>query len=334
MRTARRLLPALVAAALALVAVPCHLDGSVLDVVNQVSQTSYTDYLEDWLYAWAGDNRGYGVDHDPARDNIAAAFLAFGLTPIVASPTPYLDPFTYNSTTYYNVVGMLPGAVHPDQYFVVGAHYDSVNNPGADDDASGVAGVLEAARVLSQYQFEYSLVFIAFDREEQGLFGSSAWAAEHSTDDILGMVSLDMIAYNATATPDQMAIYTVSGNPNVVTQGLVDSFALYGNGVTASFLGMMGYSDHVGFSAQGFPSALLIERGVWGNPYYHTQQDSLTTGYLDYEYATNVTRAAVGFLATDGGLVPEPAAALLVLSALALLAALRARSRRTPRSLC
>lgn len=326
MRTTRA-----IAFTLLLAAVPGSLGAAVLDVVNQVSEGSYTGYLEDSLYAWAGDNRGIGgAEHDTARDNIAAAFLSFGLTPIVVSPTPYLDPFSYSGTTYYNVVGVLPGAVDPNQYLVVGAHYDSVGNPGADDNASGVAGVLEAARVLSQYEFAYSLVFIAFDREEQGLFGSSAWAAEHSGDDILGMISLDMIAYNAAGTPDLASIYTVSGNSNVVAQGLTDSFALYGYGVTASLMGPMGSSDHVGFNAQGFPSALLIERGVWGNPYYHTQQDSLTTGYLDYGYATNMTRAAVGFLATDARLVPEPAAALLVLSALALLVTLRARSRRTP----
>jgi len=142
-----------------------------LELVNQVSSTTYTGFLNDALYTHTGDNRGIsGAQHDLARTNIVNSFQTYNLQPV-------LDPFTYSGSTYYNVVGTIPGCLHPEQYYIVGAHYDSVNNPGADDNGSGTAGVLELARVFSQYAFESSVLFIAFDREEQGLVGSNAHPA-------------------------------------------------------------------------------------------------------------------------------------------------------------
>lgn len=74
--------------------------------------------------------------------------------------------------------------------------YDTApGSPGAWDNASGVAGVLEAARVLSHCHFEATLVFIAFDREEEGRKGSDACAEEHRNDSIRGVICLDEIAY-------------------------------------------------------------------------------------------------------------------------------------------
>ena len=182
-----RLSTAVVCAALVLVSFPAF--SSVLDIVNEVSVQSYTDFMQNSLYTHTGDDRGFGAEHDLARTNIVDAFTSYGLS-------TSLEGFAYSSQTYYNVVGVLPGTTRPNDIYIIGAHFDSVSNPGADDNASGTAGVLEAARVLTQYNFEATLVFIAFDREEQGLVGSNAYATSHSGDNILGMISLDMIAYN------------------------------------------------------------------------------------------------------------------------------------------
>ena len=123
---------------------------------------------------------------DPARDYIFDNFTSLGLAAT-------LDPFVYGTSTYHNVVGVRSGTVRPEDIYIVGAHYDSVQgSPGADDNASGVAGVLEAARVLSGYNFASTLVFIAFDREEQGLIGSYDYARRASAagQNIRGMISL------------------------------------------------------------------------------------------------------------------------------------------------
>ena len=85
----------------------------------------------------------------------------------------------------YNVLARKEGTLYPDQHCILSAHYDSfswttsqVRAPGADDNASGVAAVLEAARVLSACDFPHSLLFLFFAGEEQGLVGSRAYAAE------------------------------------------------------------------------------------------------------------------------------------------------------------
>jgi len=105
-----------------------------------------------------------------------------------------------------NVVATLPGtqAESKDRVYVVGGHYDSrVTDvmdatsyaPGANDDASGTAAVMEMARVMSRYQFDATLVFIAFAAEEQGLNGSTHWAemARQKSVNVGGMITNDII---------------------------------------------------------------------------------------------------------------------------------------------
>jgi Zn-dependent M28 family amino/carboxypeptidase len=295
---------------------------SVSDIVATVDQASYSDYLNDSLYTHTGDNRGLGgTQHDLARNNIQSLFGSFGLQ-------TSLFPFTYGTATYNNVVGVLPGTDPTAGEYIVGAHYDSANNPGADDDASGVAGVLEAANVLSKYQFKSTLVFIAFDREEQGLVGSNAYASAHSGDNILGMVAMDMIAYNLPESDfnhDKALLYgRDSSNP--VKQALAGAFSDYGNGVTAIFGGTLDASDHAPFEWNGKQACLLIEPAVRNNPYYHTANDTVDMlNYIDYQYATNMTRATVGYLAESAVIIPEPATlSLLAVGGLALLRKRRA----------
>jgi hypothetical protein len=276
---------------------------SVSDVVSAVNQTTYRNYLDNMLYTHTGDNRGSGPEHDLARDNIYSEFSSFGLT---ASYSPFL----YSGVSGTNVIGVHEGKVRPQDFFIIGAHYDSVNNPGADDNASGTAGVLEAARVLSAYDFEATLVFVAFDREENGLFGSKVYAQQHATDNIMGMVSLDMIAYNNGS--NAASIYgRDSSNP--FKNNLASAVSTYGNGISAVINGVLDASDHAPFEAQGFQAALLIEYDVWNNPYYHKAGDSVDTlNYIDYSFATNLVGSTVGFFATNAVLIPEPATLLLL----------------------
>jgi Zn-dependent M28 family amino/carboxypeptidase len=280
------------------------------DIVSQVSQTSYTDYLNNHLYTHNGNSRWYsGSQHDLAQTEIYDAFKSFGLT-------TSLDYFTYNSQTCANVIGVLPGKVHPDQVYVVGAHYDSAGSscPGADDNASGVAGVMEAARTLSGYQFDSTIVFIAFDREEQGLVGSGIYANAHASDDIQGMISMDMIAYNPTGTNYNKAYLSYAGTtmPSIVTD-LGNALTQYAGITPVPTQNYSSQSDHYSFYAHGFESTLLIERNAGSNPYYHSSQDSVDTpGYIDYAYAANMTRGAVGYLATEALIVPEPSTIVLL----------------------
>jgi hypothetical protein len=257
-------------------------------VANQVNADTYHYYLDERLYTHDGDNRGTwpkGPEHGPARDNMVATFQDFGLSVELQEVDGW--------PSYYNVVATQWGSVHPDSYYVVGAHYDSVHNAGADDNASGVAGVLEIARVLSLYQTEYTIKYIAFDVEEWGLYGSEAYVEDHLTDDIRGMVSLDMIAYDDGG-------YTCDiygrAQSDPVKLALADAIDLYGNGLIAWVYGQHDGSDHAPFEWAGFRACLLIED--WGNPCYHHSCDSVDTpNYISYNYAADMVRSTAGFLA-------------------------------------
>ena len=212
-----------------------------------------------------------------------------------------LEPVSYGGDTYYNVVGTKPGVINPGQEYIIGAHYDSVNNPGADDNASGVALVLESARVLTQYPSEYTIRFIAFDREEQGLHGSEQYVLDHIDDDIQGMISADMVAYNTGA--DHVDIYGRTAS-NPIKNALAEAVDTYGDGLTRALYFGIDASDHAPFEWYGFQACLIIED--WGNPYYHTQQDNVDMpNYIDYPYATQITRVIVGFLVDNAGVIVD-----------------------------
>lgn len=165
--------------------------------------------------------------------------------------------------------------------------------------------------MLSQYDFEATLVFACFDREEQGLVGSRAYANEHSTSNILGMISLDMIAHNSGGA-NTATIYGRSDS-NDIKLGLADAISLYGNGLSTDILGTLNSSDHAPFEDNGFQAALLIEYDYRNNPYYHKVGDSVDTlNYIDYTYATNMVGSTVGFMTDSAVLVPEPATLLLL----------------------
>ena len=110
---------------------------------------------------------------------------------------------------YKNVIGELTGTTTPENIYIIGAHYDHIEGdiPGGDDNASGTAGVLEAARVLSQYQFESTIRFINFNAEEDHLLGSADYVKNHvipNGEKIVGMINLDAILRpGSDAMPDR-----------------------------------------------------------------------------------------------------------------------------------
>lgn len=238
------------------------------EIADQVSAASYQYFLDDVLYTHDGDDRGpTGPEHDLARDNIVATFESYGLD-------VELHAFAYQNGEWHNVVGTKVGFAYPDAQYIVGAHYDSVGNPGADDDASGVAGLLELARVFSQYDSEYTIRFIAFDLEERGLIGSKAYVADHASDDIRGMIQLDMIAWDAGPYLTRIRGSTASDPPKYA---LGDAVTEYGAGLRSRVVGRMDVSDHAPFEWAGIQACLMIETRHPDNPCYHRVCDSVDT---------------------------------------------------------
>ncbi len=260
---------------------------------NQVSQLSYQGFMNNSLYTHTGNSRGPSGAHlVPCRNNIQSLMLSYGLSVT-------LEPFTYSGSTYHNVVGTMAGTVYPNRQYIIGAHYDSVNNPGADDNASGVAAVLEAARIITQYDSACTIKFIAFSMEEQGLVGSEAYVAAHTGEDIRGMISADMVAYDPST--NHALIYGKTAS-NPIKNALAAAIAEYGDGLTYTIGGDTPYSDHAPFEDAGKQACLLIEGEVWSNPYYHKQTDSYEqAGNLNFPYAVKMTRSLVGWLVDQAG---------------------------------
>ncbi|MCX8015573.1 MAG: M20/M25/M40 family metallo-hydrolase, partial [candidate division WOR-3 bacterium] len=165
----------------------------------------------------------------------------------------------FNSTYAPNVVAIKRGYAYPDNiYYVIGGHFDAVNNcPGADDNASGTAAALEAARVMKDFNFAYSIRYIGFCGEEQGLLGSAAYAQEARArgDSILGMLNFDMIAY-ADVSPENLEVFGKVSNPNCSTfvNYFINSANLYVPQLPTNrrMVTSLSGSDHHSFWQQGY----------------------------------------------------------------------------------
>ncbi len=267
--------------------------GLGLAAATQVSLDSHYDFMNHWLYTHVGDDRGLdGPEHDPARDNLVFLLESYGLDVV-------LEPFDWFGSTCHNVVATQFGRIYPDQEYIIGAHFDSVGNPGADDNGSGVALLLEAARILSQYESDYTIRYIAFDREEQGLVGSFAYVEDHWADDVRGMISADMVAYDPD-TEHCKIFGNIASDP--IISALAAAIAEYGDGLTYTFGGDLPFSDHAPFEADGLQACRLDEGS--DNPFYHTQEDAFeTSGNLNFPYAVKMTRSVVGWLADAAGVI-------------------------------
>jgi Zn-dependent M28 family amino/carboxypeptidase len=221
------------------------------------------------------------------------------------------------------------GRGKPTEVVVVGAHYDSnPGTPGADDNASGVAAVLELARLLRTDILPRTIRFVAFANEELPFFGTADQGArryvdalKQSGDDVRSMLSIETIGYYATGPKTQMypkplnLFYPDTGNfigfvGNLSSRPLVHeaiaafrrhtSFPSHGAAAPASIPGV-GWSDHEAFWAAGFPAVMITDTAPFRNPYYHTRGD--TPDRIDYERMTRVVdgvAAVVRHLASGG----------------------------------
>ncbi len=247
---------------------------------------------------------------EPEALQAAADYVAGQLTDFGYPVT--LDPVTYGDATFPNVVGVQEGTTCPERVFVVGAHYDSVSaGPGADDDASGVAGMLEMARALADTPLPATVWFTGFTMEENGLIGGHHMAVEAYGDGtpIVGMYSLEMLGYT---TPEADFIAVIGNEASV---RLVDAFTraadsyvpelAYGAGTVpgnGEEYPHVRRSDHAPFWDMGYQALMVTDTANFRNPNYHQPTDTIDT--LDFVFATNVTKAmlatTVDYLTHDG----------------------------------
>jgi Zn-dependent M28 family amino/carboxypeptidase len=302
---------------------------TVQSIVDSISQTHYQKYHLDienmglGLYGGADYNMGYrnrdGWDgpgtlgNKEARLYIQDKFTAMGLNVSVQG-------------IYLNVVGELPGTKTPENIYVIGSHYDHLEGdmPGGDDNASGTAGVLEAARVLSQYKFESTIRFICFNAEEDKQVGSKDYVNSHvipNGEKIVGMINMDMILRpGSDANPNTVIDAEMEAQfkhpPSLAWAKAYHQAAIdYVPSLTVNgaIVDCNSISDNDAFLNNGYPAFSVIENSLpdfWeANSYYHKSDDasdrlandpdSPSGVVYNFTFATDVTRTAVALLAQE-----------------------------------
>lgn len=185
---------------------------------------------------------------------------------------------------YINVVATMTGQAYPNYEFLITAHYDDYSGspqtyaPGADDNASGTAAVLEAASIMKDYGFMYTVRFICVTAEEQGLIGSDVYAEKASRrgDIILGVLNFDMISYDGNHDGN-LEIHSDSNSLGLMY--LMENVnSDYGLGFTNRRVIIntgVDYSDHASFWTYNYPAVLGIEDDYDFNPRYHSTGDKI-----------------------------------------------------------
>ena len=250
---------------------------------------------------------------------------------------PYYETFTVQGKKTSNVIAELKGTVCPDNILVVGAHYDTIADcVGADDNASGIAGLLEIARLMAAKKPKRTVRFAAFTLEEPPFFSSRqmgsckhAERAKARSEKIDLMVCLDMIGFGSRfqmqnyPSREIAAKFPVFGN--FITVASLPSSSqyvylfrkiynehsrkkIYAMAAPASLYGI-DHSDHYWFSKLGWPAVMLTDTAFYRNKKYHTCKDTYHT--LNYSFlARNILGIyqTIKVLAHLSTLLPEPLA--------------------------
>ncbi|MDY0198359.1 MAG: M20/M25/M40 family metallo-hydrolase [Tenuifilaceae bacterium] len=275
-------------------AIPEPYIETLLAQVSGVNITSTVQHLQDY-----GTRDAYTSQSVVAQQWISQEFTNLGL---VVETMDFTMP---GGPASDNVIATLTGTKYPDQYVVIGGHYDSINRnssnaPGADDNASGTAAVLEIARILSEQELDRSIIFCAFSGEEYGLYGSAAFAQRCANQgmNILGYFNLDMIGYlHVGNTMKTTLIYPQSAQDlanfyTTICATYLPAFVVE----TGTLSG--GDSDHTSFNNNGFMGIYPFENIDAYSPYIHTANDIIGLSYNNEEQAVVYTKASLAAAVT------------------------------------
>ncbi|NNE66942.1 MAG: M20/M25/M40 family metallo-hydrolase, partial [Pyrinomonadaceae bacterium] len=234
-----------------------------------------------------------------------------------------VNTFNHTSSPQPSVILTIQGAEFPAEYVVLGAHQDSIRTgsgnttaraPGADDDASGIASLTEAIRILVESGFtpDRTVQFMAYAAEEVGLRGSNEIATQYSPANsninVIGALQLDMTNFKGSPTVDVSLIsdsaHTNSGQNQFVSD-LISEY-LPNLTVTTSNCGY-GCSDHASWSANGFPASFPFEAPFGQhNGQIHRAGDTLTQSGGTADHAVKFTRIALAYVGELAkGTIPE-----------------------------
>lgn len=283
---------------------PAVPDAAVAEILREVSPESLRAFVEMLAFP-----RHYFAEHRAnrrARDLLLKCVRRFGYTPALQG-------------SFDNIVMTSPGRAD-GPFILLGAHYDSVpGTPGADDNASAVAVCLECARLIRRHGIG-SVMIVFFNREEDGLLGSSefvAHLADQSAWSIKEAHIFEMVGYRDTApgsqrmprglppllAPDAGDFLALLANrsSNAIAENLINLAASYVPQIPVLALkiylglekvfGDLNRSDHTPFWQAGIPSVMWTDTSEFRNPHYHLASDTPDT--LDYDFMAHVTKLAL-----------------------------------------
>jgi Zn-dependent M28 family amino/carboxypeptidase len=237
----------------------------------------------------------------------------------------------FHGRAYRNIIATKKGRESDKPWVLLGAHYDAAwGSPGADDNASGVAVLLEAAHILNTTSFDRTIQFVAFTLEEPQpqtihfLIGSDFFAkkARRLNTQYEAALILESVGYTDTAEDSQFVPAFIrtpipkkgdflgiiaNKRSKPVMEAFHDAVAAYAPGLIAvpysvplsgRLIPETRFSDHAPFWDQGYPAIMLTDTAMFRNPHYHTHRDRHET--LDFTFMHNVTKAVLSAVAIFG----------------------------------
>ncbi|HMA83171.1 MAG TPA: M28 family metallopeptidase [Candidatus Thermoplasmatota archaeon] len=267
------------------------LDLKINQVIDRIDQELIMGFLSDLVSFGPRMTGTYACQK--AGEYIKQKFESFNLITSTQNWTSFGNRYNPRWFSGFNIIGTLPGK-NPDSTLelVFNAHYDSVKvSPGADDDGSGVAAVLAAASILSDFKFSHTIHFVCFSGEEQGLLGSKAygdWLYETNKDKAIIDFNADGIGYSNSETTNNFRLW---GTEDV--SWLMEEISQLNDEYNIDFTldkrtlpeEGRGGSDYHSFVRYGFDSIAFFE-GAW-NPHWHSADDTIEN--MDLPYLTRTT---------------------------------------------
>jgi len=281
---------------------------SQIPVIQTIINQTNTDSLTHFVRELSGDvqtiingspytivSRKYNhAGNDMAAIYIKQKLMSYGL--------PTYDQY-FGTGGGRNVYAIQVGTQYPNKKYIICAHYDDFTYsgtvvPGADDNASGTAAVIEAARIFKNYDSKYTIIYALWDEEERGLYGSEYYAhqAYLASDSIMGVINLDMIAYDGNGDGNADIHNSSIGSTSFIKDKMLEVNLLYGINLDLDVVPAQPYSDHQSFLDYGYGAILLIEDDNDFHPYYHTVNDLIQ--YFNLPYFLKMTKISLGSLAT------------------------------------
>lgn len=220
-----------------------------------------------------------------------------------------------------NILAIQWGTKTPEEFVICGAHYDSyawdgydpdtIRSPGADDNATGVAGIWETARILSHYTFDRSIIYANWCAEECGLVGSAAYASECAEQgmDIVGYFNLDMTGYLAEGSEIHVHLLYTTRDSLIANYVYNFSHVYFPEMPISQNWLVNADSDYSSFNRNGYAAVQPFEDVHASSPFIHTRNDILGLSVNNLEQSKRFTELNLGTVATLAGLngssVPE-----------------------------